>query len=247
MSGERKSGVLITGGGSGIGLAMAAEFLKRGYDVAICGRDPERLAAAKGKHPGLRTMEADVARSEDQARLASWLAADLPHLGVLVNNAGIMHASDFRGSVGFGEIRSELDTNLLAPVALTAALLPMLVRNEKPTVVNVTSGLAFCPSAEFPVYCATKAALHSFTLSLRHQLTGRVRVVEIAPPIVATGLDKRSQARRPAEGSGPPVLSAETFASEAVQRFEQGEAEIVIGVANGLRQRGEALFANMNP
>ncbi|QRN97004.1 SDR family NAD(P)-dependent oxidoreductase [Archangium violaceum] len=247
MGSEQRRGVLITGGGSGIGLAMAVEFLKLGYDVAICGRDPERLAAAKAKHPGLRTMQADVARSEEHARLATWLATHVPHLSVLVNNAGIMHASDFRGSVRLSEIRSELDTNLLAPIALTAALLPMLARNDKPTVVNVTSGLAFCPSAEFPVYCATKAALHSFTLSLRHQLTGRVRVVEIAPPIVATGLDKRNQDRRPAEGAGPPVLSAETFASEAVERLEQGEAEIVIGVANGLRQRGEALFADMNP
>jgi uncharacterized oxidoreductase len=245
MSAEQgsKKGVLVTGGGSGIGLAIATELLGRGYDVAICGRDPARLAAAKRGSPQLLTVEVDVASSDDHQKLASWLAANLPHVSVLVNNAGVQQVLDFRSQVAADVIRREIEINLVGPIALTAAILPLLLRNPDPTVVNVTSGLAFCPLADIPVYCATKAALHSFTMSLRHQLRDRVRVVELAPPIVATDLDKAN--RRPGAG-GPPAISAEAFATEAIARFARGETDISVGLSNGLRQRGEALFTQMN-
>jgi uncharacterized oxidoreductase len=244
MSAEQGSkGVLVTGGGSGIGLALATEFLGRGYDVAICGRDRARLAAAKQSSPRLLTVEVDVASSDDHQKLASWLEVNLPHVSVLVNNAGVQQVLDFRSRVAAEAVRREIEINLFGPVALTAVVLPLLLRNPDPAVVNVTSALAFCPLADIPVYCATKAALHSFTMSLRHQLKDLVRVVELAPPIVATDLDKAN--RRP-EAGGPPVISAQAFATEAVARFHDGETEIAVGLSNGLRQRGETLFTQMN-
>ncbi len=244
-------GVLITGGSSGIGLAMATEFLDRGYAVAICGRDSARLAFAKKRLPGLLTVEADVASAEDQEKLVAFLRVNVPNLTVLVNNAGIQQALDYRSPVAPAAIRREIEINLFGPLALTTAVLPLLLRNPDPAVVNVTSGLAFCPSAAMPVYCATKAALHSFTLSLRHQLKDRVRVVEFAPPMVAT--DLRSAHARPegrtnggATQESPLAISARAFATEAVARFHAGETEIVVGLANNLRQGGESAFSNMN-
>jgi len=240
---QGRKGALVTGGGSGIGFAIATELLARGYDVAICGRDPAKLSSAKKVFPRLIAMEADVANPEDHRKLASWLSEKLPHINVLVNNAGIQQALDFRSHVAAEVIRREIDINLFGPIALSAIVLPMLLRNAHPSVINVTSALAFCPMAGTPVYCATKAALHSFTVSLRHQLQGRARVVELAPPIVETELG--SAHRRPGEGR-PPVISAQAFASEALARFEIGEDEIAVGLANTLRQRGEAMFSDLN-
>jgi uncharacterized oxidoreductase len=241
---DTKQGVLVTGGGSGIGLALAAEFLARGYDVAICGRDSARLLSAKRDLPELRTVQADVGLPEDHERLATWLKQHMPHVNVLVNNAGVQQVLDYRAEVPAAAIRTEIAINLFGPLALTAAVLPLLLRNADPAVINVTSGLAFCPTAVTPVYCATKAALHSFTLSLRHQLKDRVRVVELAPPIVATELDKAN--RHTDNRGGPPMISPQAFAAEAVARFDGGETEIVVGLANALRQRGEAMFLDIN-
>lgn len=163
---------------------------------------------------------------------------------MLINNAGIQQPLDFSATPpAHSDISREINIDLFGPIALIGALLPLLRSNGSPTIVNVTSGLAFCPLAEVPVYCAWKAALHSFTVSLRHQLKGHVWVVEVAPPIVATELDKAD--RRSTEG-GPPVISAEDFALEAANRFLSGEEEIVVGLANGLRKRGEAMFIDIS-
>jgi uncharacterized oxidoreductase len=244
-------GVLITGGGSGIGLAMAAEFLARGYAVAVCGRDSARLAFAKKRLPELLTVEADVANADDHQKLATFLQANVPNLNVLVNNAGIQQALDYRSPVAPAVIRQEIEINLFGPLALTAVVLPLLLRNPDPAVVNVTSGLAFCPSAAMPIYCASKAALHSFTMSLRHQLKGRVRVVELVPPMVASDLRgaRGGSEQRPNGGANldsPLMISAQAFAAEAVARFQAGETEVVVGIANSLRQGGESVFSEMN-
>jgi uncharacterized oxidoreductase len=245
MSANRaKEAVLVTGGGSGIGLAVAVEFLDRGYDVAICGRDPARLASATKQHPRLLAFEADVAKPADQDRIVAWLRQNMPQINVLVNNAGVQHAHDFSTRVSAGAIHREIEINLFGPVALTAVVLPLLLDNEDPAVINVTSGLAFCPLAHMPVYCATKAALHSFTMTLRHQLRSRVRVVEFVPPMVATDLGKAH--RPPDDGGVPAGISAAAFAREAVDRFDSLENEIVVGPANALRLRGEALFTSIN-
>jgi uncharacterized oxidoreductase len=237
--------ILITGGGSGIGFALAANLLERGHRVIACGRDEARLRAAKSSLAGLETIAANVASAASRASLLGWLRWNAPDLSMLVNNAGVQNALDLRSSdVAMENVESEIGINLNAPILLTLAALPILRQSPNATIVNVTSALAFCPLAEVPVYCATKAALHSFTLSLRHQLAGVARVVELAPPIVATGLDRAG--RRPATG-GPPVITPEAFATEALDRLFAGENEIVVGMARGLRARGEALFTDMNP
>lgn len=236
--------ILITGGGSGIGLALAENLLQRGHRVIACGRDEARLRAAKSSLTGLETIAADVASEASRASLLGWLRWNAPDLSMLVNNAGIQNHLVLRSSdVAIEKVESEIAVNLSAPILLTLAVLPILTQKPNATIVNLTSGLAFCPLAEVPVYCATKAALHSFTLSLRHQLAGMARVVELAPPIVATGLDR--DGRRPGSG-GPPVITPEAFATEALDRLFAGEDEIAVGLAAGMRARGEALFNDLN-
>ncbi|HWA71133.1 MAG TPA: SDR family NAD(P)-dependent oxidoreductase [Polyangiaceae bacterium] len=241
---SEKHTILITGGASGIGLALAANLLQRGHRVIACGRDDGRLRTAKGRHPGLETIAADVSNAASRSSMLEWLHRDAPELSMLVNNAGIQNYLDLRAAdVAVQRVETEISINLNAPILLTMAALPILRKSPNATIVNVTSGLAFCPLAQVPVYCATKAALHSFTLSLRHQLAGVARVVELAPPIVATDLDR--DARRPGSG-GPPGITPEAFAIEALDRLFAGENEIAVGLAAGLRGRGEALFDDLN-
>jgi len=139
---------------------------------------------------------------------------------------------------------SEVTVNLIAPILLISDLLPALRNQKEATIVNVTSGLAFAPLAAIPVYCATKAALHSYTLSLRHQLksTG-IAVVEMAPPIVDTGLGGASRGTRT---DGQTILSPEAFAEQALPQLEEGRDEVLVGLSIATRQQGEALFARMN-
>ena len=241
---SEKHTVLITGGGSGIGLALAANLLRRGHRVIACGRDDGKLRAAKEHLSGLETIAADVASAASRASLLEWLNRHAPDLSMLINNAGIQNHLDLRSSdVATHRIEAEIAINLNAPILLTLAALPILRKSPNATIVNVTSALAFCPLAEVPVYCATKAALHSFTLSLRHQLAGVARVVELAPPVVATDLDR--DGRRPGSG-GPPGIAPEAFATEALDRIFAGESEVTVGLAATLRARGEAMFSDMN-
>lgn len=238
-----KHTILVTGGGSGIGLALATNLLQRGHRVIACGRDEGKLLAAAGRVAGLETIAADVSSAASRASLVEWLHRNASGLSMLINNAGIQHPLDFRSDVATEKVESEIAINLTAPILLTAAALPILRKSPNATIMNVTSALAFCPLAEMPVYCATKAALHSFTLSLRHQLADVARVVELAPPIVTSDLDRAG--RRPASG-GPPAVSPEAFATEALERLFAGENEIAVGLAHAARTRGEAMFFDMN-
>jgi len=240
----KKHTVLVTGGGSGIGFALAANLLQRGHRVIACGRDDEKLQAAKERLSGLETIPADVASEASRALLLEWLQRYAPELSMLINNAGIQNHLDLRSSgVARQRIEDEIAINLAAPVLLTLAALPILRKSPSATIVNVTSALAFCPLAEVPVYCATKAALHSFTLSLRHELAGVARVVELAPPVVTTDLDR--DGRRPGSG-GPPGIPPEAFATEALERMFAGENEVAVGLAAALRVRGDAMFNELN-
>ncbi|WP_210529166.1 SDR family oxidoreductase [Rubellimicrobium arenae] len=236
--------ILMTGAGTGIGLAMARLFLAEGHRVIGIGRRPDVLEAARAAAPGLVTRPCDITRPGDRVALVHWLGTEHADLSMLVNNAGIQRAADFANAPPSDDaVTAEIAVNLAAPIQLTAALLPLLRRQPRARVVNVTSGLAFCPLASVPVYCATKAALHSFTLSLRHQLRATpVRVIEIAPPIVDTELD---QGRRgPADRPG---MTAEAFAEAALAGLRDGQEEIVVGFAQGLRTQGEAMFGRLNP
>ncbi|MBJ6122996.1 SDR family oxidoreductase [Sphingomonas mollis] len=236
--------ILITGGAAGIGLALAIRFSALGKQVIVCGRNQDRLDEAQADIPGLITRVCDVADAESRHALVAWLATDHPDLNGLINNAGVQHGRDFAGDPGIDTLDDEVAINLTAPIHLIAELIPALKRQEKAWIVNVSSGLAFSPMADVPVYCATKAALHSFTLSLRHQLRAtNVRVVELAPPIVDTGLGSNG---RSAGTANRHMMSAEDFASEAVAQLEADRDEILIGMAAESRRHGEALFERMN-
>lgn len=237
------STILITGGATGIGLSLATR-LSETNQVIICGRSEEALAQAQAKTPSLVTRVCDLTDSESRLALIRWLEISYPGLNVLINNAGVQTRRDFATDAGVGSIDQEIAINFAAPIHFIAALLPILRRQSEASIVNVTSGLAFSPMADVPVYSATKAALHSFTLSLRHQLqdTG-IKVIELAPPIVETGLGGGT---RSGGAKNRVIVTADAFAEEALRKLAEGRDEVMIGIAEQTRQLGEALFSRMN-
>jgi len=236
--------VLITGGGTGIGLALAAELVRHDNQVVICGRRRMRLLAAKKRIPRLHTRVCDVSRAASRRRLVQWVTSEFEPLNVLVNNAGIQRSVDFRkGARDLGDADDEIATNLLGPIHLSALLIPHLRRRRRAAIVNVSSGLAFTPLAAVPVYCATKAAIHSFSLSLRFQLREtRVRVFEVAPPIVSTELSGRR--RRPEADAHS--LSPGEVARGILDALARDAYEVALGPAAGLLEQREALFDIIN-
>ena len=236
--------VLVTGGASGIGLALAARFLQAGSTVIMCGRRADKLAEAQQQYPGLYTHVANVSNATGRAALAAWATAAFPNLNVLVNNAGIQNRLSFADETAAWETRrEEIAINFDAPVHLAALLVPHLRQQPGAAIINVTSGLAFAPMAMMPVYCATKAALHSFTLSLRHELAGvGVQVLEIVPPAVNTDLGGPGL-----HTFGEPV---DAFADSVMARLAAGEQEVGYGSSEQSRfaSRAEldAAFQQMN-
>ena len=190
--------VLITGGGSGIGLALAAAFLRHGSEVIICGRSADRLAAAKRWFPALHTKTADLSDLAGCQELALWVADRFERLNVLVNNAGIQRDIDFtRGANEFLSGENELRIDLEAPILLCGLMVPLLTGKRPAAIINVTSGLGFVPAVRTPVYSAAKAGLHAFTMALRGQLApSGIQVFEVVPPAVNTGLNPEGRARR---------------------------------------------------
>lgn len=184
--------ILITGGGSGIGLAFAERFMKAGNQVIVTGRREQVLQQAQERLPGLITYANDLNTEAERTALFDWVTGNYPEVNVLVNNAGIQQRfsvlkADARNH--WNDIGKEIATNLEAPVQLSMMFAPWFAAKEAAAILNVTSGLAFTPFVVAPIYSATKAALHSFTMSLRHQLSETsVEVIEIAPPAVNTDL-----------------------------------------------------------
>ncbi|MCL6517239.1 SDR family NAD(P)-dependent oxidoreductase [Alicyclobacillus sp.] len=182
--------VLITGGATGIGLAIAERFLAEGNDVIVCGRRADRLDEARRRYPRLNTRVCDVAEPGQREALAEWVVEAFPELNVVVNNAGIQQrAHVLHSPLTWAQMEQELAINLAAPMHLTQLLLPHLTRRANAAILMVSSGLALAPAVWAPVYSATKAALHSYTVSLRIQLEpAGVEVIEILPPAVNTDL-----------------------------------------------------------
>lgn len=235
--------VLITGGASGIGFALAERFLRAGSRVLVCGRREVKLREAKEKHPEIHTRVCDLARESDRLALVDWVAREFPETDVLVNNAGIQERLDLTRGDSWPRARQEIAINLEAVIHLSMLFVPHLARRPEPAIVNITSGLAFAPLATVPVYCATKAALHSFTLSLRHQLAATaIRVVEIAPPAVDTDL------------GGPGLhtfgVPVDELADAVMPRLQAGELEIAYGFAQqssrASRAELDAIFQRLN-
>jgi uncharacterized oxidoreductase len=191
--------ILITGGGSGIGKGLAEAFHALGNKVIIAGRRKHVLDKTTSANPGMSSIELDVEKPEAIQAFALQVTADHPGLNVLINNAGVMSPENLKSPQnGLAESEATITTNLLGPIRLTAALLPHLQKQARATVMNVSSGLAFVPMAMTPTYCATKAAIHSYTQSLRYQLRETsVQVVELIPPYVQTELTGVRQANDP--------------------------------------------------
>jgi uncharacterized oxidoreductase len=182
--------ILITGGGSGIGRGLAEALHQLGNQVVIAARRQSTLDETTAANPGMKSLPLDVESPAAIRAFAAQLVADFPSLNVLINNAGIMRAENLRAQQpDLADAESIVTTNLLGPIRLTAALLPHLEKQPHATVMNVSSGLAFVPLVFTPTYCATKAAIHSYSQSLRYQLKSTsVEVLELIPPYVQTHL-----------------------------------------------------------
>ncbi len=190
--------ILITGGGSGIGRGLAESFHKLGNQVIIAGRRKDVLEQVTAANPGMKSLPLDI---EDPAQVKAFAAkviAEFPKLNAVVHNAGIARMEKLKELLHVVDAEAMVATNILGPIRLNAGLLPHLLKQPKATIMTVSSGLAFVPLAASPTYSATKAFLHSYTLSLRHQLQGtRVQVIEIPPPYVQTELGGPDQATDP--------------------------------------------------
>jgi uncharacterized oxidoreductase len=228
--------ILITGGATGIGLAMAEAFLIKGNTVIICGRRAGKLADAKAAHPALHTRVCDVGHATDRKALFDWVTTEFPTLNVLINNAGIQREIDFRRGTADLDANagaSEIAINFEGVVHLTALFMPHLMQQPSSAVVQISSGLALVPLVVAPVYSATKAALHSLSLSLRHQLRQTsVRVFEVLPPIVETDLDGGARERRGQKMAG---ISPKQVADETLAGLGKDELEIAVGRVKALR------------
>lgn len=182
--------ILITGGGSGIGRALAIELHNLGNQVIIAGRRKHALDETTAANSGMKSAQLDIENAGSIQTFAGKILAEFPALNVLINNAGVMRPENFLAdAVDLAVAESEVVTNLLGPIRLTSALLPHLRSQPHAAIVNVSSGLAFVPLSLTPTYCATKAALHSYTESLRYRLREtNIDVQELIPPYVATDL-----------------------------------------------------------
>lgn len=189
--------ILITGGGSGIGRALAEAFHALGNKVIISGRRQSALDDVIGANPGMVSAVLDATKAENIRTFAETLTRDHPDLNVVINNAGIMKNEDITAAPDYLEIAEEtIATNLLAPIRLTAALIPHFLKKENAAVLTVSSGLAFVPMVVTPTYSATKSAIHAYSMALREQLKDTsVEVIEIAPPYVQTTLQGEKQAK----------------------------------------------------
>ena len=240
--------ILITGGGSGIGRALAEALHARGNQVVITGRRESALKAVVEANPGMAWAALDVADPAAIRAFAAQVVRDHPALNVVINNAGIMQAEDLKAEpFDLDVVDATITTNLLGPIRLTAALLPHLRAQAASTVITVTSGLAFIPLAATPTYNATKAAIHSWTQSLRHQLADTsVEVLELAPPAVATDL-------MPGHAENPNSMPLADYTAEVIGLIERGETprgEILVERVKPLRfaevNGYEAVFERLN-
>ncbi|HYV49512.1 MAG TPA: SDR family NAD(P)-dependent oxidoreductase [Myxococcaceae bacterium] len=227
--------ILITGGASGIGFHLAKALTELGNKVVITGRDQAKLTKAEQAIPGLKTIRSDAGQAKDIQSLQATVAKDFPELNVLVNNAGIMRTVNLHKPVdSLEDLTREIEINLMGPIRMVATFLPMLKQRQEAAIVNVSSGLAFVPLPTSPIYCATKAAVHSYTRSLRVQLKGtNVKVFDLAPP--ATETEMLTGSTDAEDLKGVAVMKVQDLVAHAIRGMERNQMEIRPGQANQLR------------
>lgn len=232
--------IFITGGGSGIGRGLAEALHKRGNEVIIAGRRAGRLIEVASANPGMRYVELDIENPDSISAVAGKLIAEYPKLNVLINNAGVMNIDDASAAIDEKLLVTTLTTNVMGPIRMTGALIEHLKRQQDAAVINTSSVLGFVPLAMAAVYSATKAALHSYTMSLRYKLRGTpVRVLEIAPPWVQTDLLSSN--------NEPRAMPLAEFIEETMQVLGTDAEEVLVERAKPLRNNagpGEAAFVN---
>ncbi len=232
--------MLITGGASGIGLGLTERFLQENNTVLVCGRRESVLQDLTDRYPSVITRVCDLAEASEREALFNWIVEEHPDLNVLVNNAGIQQWMTVTDTDFFDRAQTELAVNVQAPLHLTALFtqLPSLT-----TILNVTSGLSFVPLTKVPVYSATKAFFHSFTLSLRQLLEPRnIEVIELIPPALNTDLGGKGL-----HDAAPPVAD---FIATVFEQLKAGKTEITFGFSEAMAKAGaedlKNAFARMN-
>jgi uncharacterized oxidoreductase len=242
--------ILITGGGSGIGRGLAEAFHKLGNKVIIAGRRKEALDETVAANPGMASAVLNIEDAASIRTFAAKLTADFPTLDVVINNAGIMRPENLLQATDTANAEATITTNLLGPIRLIAALLPHLQKQPHATIMTVSSGLGFIPMAVTPTYCATKAAIHSYSESLRYQLKStNVEVIELVPPYVQTELMGSQQA------ADPRAMPLADFLSQTIEilKTQPNVTEVLVervkplrfAAANG-QEKYEAFFKQFN-
>jgi uncharacterized oxidoreductase len=226
--------ILITGGASGIGEEMTKQLLKRQNTIIVTGRSQAKLDKIKKQFPEVHTIKSDVSQIGEIQSLFTQVTKDFPNLNILINNAGIMKDINLHDTNdSLEKLTEEIDINLKGPIRMTKVFLPHLKKKSSAAIVNVTSGLAFVPLPSSPVYCSTKAALHSFTESLRVQLSKtNVKVFEVAPPATQTELLGHLD---PEDSKGIKIMTVENMVTASLSGIENDKNEIRPGQSNQLK------------
>ena len=231
--------VLITGGSSGIGYAMAESFLLGGSEVIVCARRGDRLVEARKRQPRLHIKTCDVGDEQDRSALVRWVLEKFERLNVLVNNAGVQRDVDFTaGAAEFLAGDNEIRVNLEAPIVLSGMLVPHLRAKTGAAIINVSSGLGFVPAVKMPVYSASKAGLHAFSMALRRQLLPLgIKVFEVVPPAVDTELNPEGRVKR---GNFKASVTATEFVAAVMKGLQGDVFEIGYGMTEGLIKASRA-------
>ena len=232
--------ILITGGGSGIGLGLAERFVQEGNTVIICGRRQEVLESVAQNIPGIIIYNCDLSVEQQRIDLFEWIKAEHSDLNMLINNAGIQQWTNIDDDDFYARIKQEITINVETPVHLTSLFIKL--KNLK-TIMNVTSGLSFCPLTKVAVYSATKAFFHSFTLSMQHELLKKnIEVIELIPPALNTDLGGKGL-----HDYAPPVHE---FIESIFNQLKAGNTTLTFGMSEGLSKAGpeqlKMIFERMN-